>query len=296
VNNIESEPHELEPETASNLASNPTCAEVAVPLHVFQTFTYRLAPALSADAEVGARITVPLGRKLVTGYIVALHNTLPDNLAEFDIKDARDLVDTEPVCSPEILDLARWVADYYACPIGEVIKAALPPGMSPSSKRGPSFIKPKLRRFVRLKETSEEQKLTETQQRVIATLDQNSPMALQSLLATAGVGASTVSSLEKKGRVEIYDAAVRRDPLAHASHLQAEEYTLTPAQHSVLEDIEQHRLALFDKLGGFAEKFGRPRRRHVRHAVRARPASRRSNERRMTSRRRRMPHGHGRRS
>lgn len=234
MKNIQGEPHDAE--TASNL----TYAEVAVPLHVFQAFTYALAPELRAHAAVGARITVPLGRKLVTGYIVALHDALPEDLGELDIREAHDLIDVEPVCSPEILELARWVADYYACPLGEVIKAALPPGMTPSSKQGPSFVKPKLRRFVRLKQPQEEQKLTETQRRVITTLEQTGPLALQSLLSAAAAGASTVSSLEKKGRVEIYDEAVRRDPLAHASHLQAEQYTLTPAQHSVLEKIEQH--------------------------------------------------------
>ena len=99
-------------------------AEVAVPLHVFQTFTYRLTPEQSDQAEVGARLVVPLGRSLVTAYIVSLLDELPSNLAEVDLKDAHDLVDLEPVCSAEILQLARWVADYYGCPFGEVIKAA----------------------------------------------------------------------------------------------------------------------------------------------------------------------------
>ena len=126
-------------------------AEVAVPLHVFQTFTYRLTPEQTDHAEVGARLVVPLGRNLVTSYIVTLLDELPPNLADLELKDAHSLVDLEPVCSPEILQLARWVADYYACPIGEVIKAALPPGMSPKSRGASSFIKPKLRSFVRLR-------------------------------------------------------------------------------------------------------------------------------------------------
>src|SRR5687768_7828241 len=149
-----------------------------MPLHVFQTFTYRLNPALSAQAHVGARIVVPLGRKLVTGYIVGLLDELSPNLAEIDIKEAQSLVDLEPVCSPEILQLARWVADYYASPLGEVIRAALPPGMTPSQKR--PFAKPKLRRFVRLLGAAE-QKLTEAQARVVTMLDQSGPMSLQSL-------------------------------------------------------------------------------------------------------------------
>jgi primosomal protein N' (replication factor Y) (superfamily II helicase) len=216
-------------------------AEVAVPLHVFQTFTYRLTPEQSDQAEVGARLVVPLGRSLVTAYILALHDELPSELVDVDLRDAQDLVDLEPVCSPEILQLARWVADYYACPVGEVIKAALPPGMSPKTRGASKFIKPKLRLFVRRVERpeSDEQKLTETQQRVLSTLESNGPMPLQSLLKTANVSASTVSSLAKKARVEIYDEAVRRDPLAEGFGITGAEHVLTNAQSSVLAQIEQ---------------------------------------------------------
>ena len=213
-------------------------AEVAVPLHVFQTFTYRLTPEQSAQAEVGSRAVVPLGRNLVTAYIVGLLAEPPENLTETEIKDAHTLVDVAPVCSPEILELARWVADYYGCPIGEVIKAALPPGMTPKGRTA-SFVKPKVRRFVRLLD-SDGLKLTDAQQRVVSTLQTaNGPMLLQSLLQTAAVSASTVSSLEKKGHVEIYLDAIRRDPLSQLSDLSTNAtHTLTAAQTSVLEQIE----------------------------------------------------------
>jgi primosomal protein N' (replication factor Y) len=219
--------------------------EVAVPLHVAQTFTYRLTPEQSSDAKLGARIKVPFGRKIITAYIVALHDALPTNtdLAEADIKDAANLVDLEPVSTAEILQLARWVADYYASPLGEVIKATLPPGINPPPQG--SFVKAKLRRFVRLRATdSKPEKITDKQQRVLDLLadvdsSQQGSMALQSLLKEAAVGAATVSSLEKKGLVEIFDEAVRRDPLAHASSLPVEDYTLTSAQAAVLERIKQ---------------------------------------------------------
>lgn len=214
-------------------------AEVAVPLHVFQTFTYRLSPEQSVQAEVGARLVVPLGRNLVTGYVVSLHDELPAELGEIDVKDAHTLVDIEPVCNREILQLARWVADYYACPLGEVIKAALPPGMTPKSRSGSKFVKPKLRRFVRLLPNSTEPKLTDTQRRVLATLESNGPMSLQSLLNTAETSASTITSLEKKALVEIYDDAIRRDPLAETLGVTDAEHRLTAAQSSVLTQIEQ---------------------------------------------------------
>ena len=171
-------------------------AEVAVPLHVFQTFTYRLTPEQTGHAEVGARLVVPLGRSVVTGYIVGLQDEPTADLVETDIKDAKELLDETPVCGPEILQLARWVADYYACPIGEVIKAALPPGMSPK-KKSAAVVQPKLRRFVRLLHPSDSEKLTDAQRRVLDTLTTRGPMMLQSLLKDANVSAWTVSSLEK---------------------------------------------------------------------------------------------------
>ena len=209
-------------------------AEVAVPLHVFQTFTYRLTAEQSLQAQVGARLLVPLGRSLVTGYIVNLSDQISAELDDVEIRDAQDLVDSAPVCTPEILQLARWVAEYYASPLGEVIRAALPPGVSKAT----STVKPKVRRFVRLL-NSDEQKLTDAQRRVISTLENNGPMLLQSLLQTASVSASTISSLEKKGLVETYAEAIRRDPLSEDLGLSSEVHTLTAAQTSVLEQIEQ---------------------------------------------------------
>jgi primosomal protein N' (replication factor Y) len=109
-------------------------AEVAVPIHVSSTFIYRLPDSLRRVAQTGSRIVVPLGRKFVTGYIVALLENLRagTSLQESDIKDAKEVLDIIPLVTPELLQLTRWVAEYYLAPWGEVIKAALPPGISPT--------------------------------------------------------------------------------------------------------------------------------------------------------------------
>ena len=53
-------------------------AEVAIPLYVHQTFTYRLPESFAATASAGCRVLVPFGRQLLTGYIVDLHETLAE--------------------------------------------------------------------------------------------------------------------------------------------------------------------------------------------------------------------------
>ncbi|HEY0003319.1 MAG TPA: primosomal protein N' [Pyrinomonadaceae bacterium] len=116
----------------SESVSEHRYAEVSVPLRVMQTFTYRLPIALRADARVGSRLLVPFGRKRITGYIVALHAELDPaaDLKEEEIKDAEELLDAEPLLTPEVLEITRWVAEYYAAPWGEVLKAALPAGLN----------------------------------------------------------------------------------------------------------------------------------------------------------------------
>jgi primosomal protein N' (replication factor Y) len=115
-------------------AARPEYVEVAVPVHVSSTFIYRLPVSLRHLAQAGSRIVVPFGRKFVTGYIVAALEKLREgtSLQESDVKEAREILDVVPLVTPELLQLTRWVAEYYLAPWGEVLKAALPPGISPA--------------------------------------------------------------------------------------------------------------------------------------------------------------------
>lgn len=83
-------------------------------------------------AQVGARVIVPVGRKLTTGYIVALkhHSDECSALNNAELKDVCELVDIVPVVTPDVLQITQWVSEYYASPWGEILKGALPPGLS----------------------------------------------------------------------------------------------------------------------------------------------------------------------
>ena len=43
-------------------------------------------------------------------------------------EDVEELLDESPVITPEIMELTRWVSDYYFAPRGECLRAALPAG------------------------------------------------------------------------------------------------------------------------------------------------------------------------
>lgn len=109
---------------------SPKYAQIALPIPVDQTFTYRVPDEICEDLNIGVRVLVPFGPRRLTGYIISLSNTT--NIP--NIKPVLDVLDTEPIISNELLRLARWISEYYICPLGEAIRAMLPAGSNLESK------------------------------------------------------------------------------------------------------------------------------------------------------------------
>ncbi len=112
-------------------------AEISLPIAIDKSFTYTVPEALDAATVVGVRATVPFGRKYLTGLVVGR----PAVTQLTSLKQISDILDGEPVVSGELLRLCEWIAEYYVAPLGEVLKAALPHGLSSSSKR---LVRPRL--------------------------------------------------------------------------------------------------------------------------------------------------------
>ncbi len=107
-------------------------ADVVLPLPLDQAYTYRV-PAEQADAlQVGARVLVPFRNRRLTGVVVG--EGPPPEALDFQVKPVHDVLDDVPVCTPGLLDLTKWIADYYVCGWGEALKAVLPAGTTVESE------------------------------------------------------------------------------------------------------------------------------------------------------------------
>src|SRR5262249_15572915 len=51
------------------------------------------------------------------------------------VRDIEEVLDDEPIIGPVILELTRWMSDYYYAPWGECLRAALPAGATTISER-----------------------------------------------------------------------------------------------------------------------------------------------------------------
>ena len=112
----------------------PHYADIVLPLAVPGAYTYRVPPTLGDSLVVGSRVVVPLGKsKRYTGIVIRLHDG--NNTVEAEkIKDIEELVDEQPLLLPQQIALWRWMAQYYLCCPGEVMKAALPAGLKLESE------------------------------------------------------------------------------------------------------------------------------------------------------------------
>jgi primosomal protein N' (replication factor Y) len=101
--------------------------DVAVPMPVYQTYTYRVPPQFKGIVKVGMRVLVPFNRRQVTAYVLGAGEPLPETTP---IKSIKDVLDAAPLFPGTMVAFLRWAADYYLHPIGEVIQTALPGGLT----------------------------------------------------------------------------------------------------------------------------------------------------------------------
>ncbi len=94
--------------------------EVAVPTPLAQTFTY----TFDSDIAPGTRVLVPFGPRKVVG--VSLGATANPGTSTYSLKQVHSIIDSAPVYSPVLLEIARWISSYYMHPIGEVLRTMLP--------------------------------------------------------------------------------------------------------------------------------------------------------------------------
>ena len=107
-------------------------ADITLPIP-FDSFTYLVPPDLEARVMRGCRVVVPLGKnKIYTGVVLSTHNNAPQGV---EIKAIMEVLDERPVVNEQQFMFWQWIANYYLCPLGDVMKAGLPGAMKPTDER-----------------------------------------------------------------------------------------------------------------------------------------------------------------
>lgn len=216
-------------------------AEVIVDVaakRVDRIFHYRIPDHCQALLAKGSRVVVPFGPRTIEGYVVGLSDRADVEL----VKDIIRVVDPEPMFPPDLLELARWMADTYICPMVDALQAIMPAGVKLSAARK---VRPKTVRTVRPAVTPEEWAQTKAklarrapkQVLAVETAMARPGLTVAALAETAGIDAGVVRSAILKGLLVAGEEETARDPWQNREFTPDRPLAPTPDQERVLTAI-----------------------------------------------------------
>ena len=218
-------------------------AQVALNLPVGDAYDYAVPQALQGRLTVGVRVRVPFGRRELTGYCVRLIDQPTIDPAK--VKPIREIVDDEPLVDPKMLELARWVADYYACSWGEVLEAALPAGVRHAvTSKTIQIVEPALHGAelqARIAQMPERQRKRKAVLETLAFVDRAEELTPHQVAEMAGCSVSTVKACRDAGLIHYRSKVVTEHPVDDVEPETGPEVRLTPEQERALEAIATQR-------------------------------------------------------
>src|SRR5579872_2111886 len=98
----------------------PAFCDIALPVPLDTAFSYSIPEGLHPVA--GGRVLVPFRQQRMSGVVTALHDRAP----KVQAKNIFSVLDAHAVLDEQLLQLGKWIADYYLAPLGEVFRTMLP--------------------------------------------------------------------------------------------------------------------------------------------------------------------------
>ncbi len=181
---------------------------------------------------------MPFGARVVRGIVV--------NLSDFstvqDTRDVIELISPNIIITPERIDLALWIGDYYLSPIFDAIALMLPPGFGNKKP-----VKAKYVRYVVLSIGASQVDyqgkagiVTGVKQTEVLKLleDTGGRLPVNQVLSRVKCGSSVIKTLLLKKRIILEDEEVFRDPMARKDFALEFPLQFTQEQKQAWQPIE----------------------------------------------------------
>ena len=212
--------------------------EVALPLPLFQTFTYALPDTNLEVPSPGSRVVVPVRGSRAVGICLGPS----DGAGVASPREVLDVPDVEPALSPSMIALCRWIADYYVVPLGVVVRAALPALLTGASAPRPAQRTERIlvlrRDLPTLQERQKAFARAKRQRELFEVLEGMGGHAeVAHLTGQLGFSPAVVKALVERELATIESTVVARDPFAARPALAPARHTPTDAQRAAIDAI-----------------------------------------------------------
>lgn len=189
---------------------------------------YKVPPHLAATVTVGSLVRVPIVNAFKLGIVGEIG--APVDFPVERLKSVAQVVYPFPALSPDLLELARWMARYYACGLDSIIETMIPAAV----RRGAALKQEKLLAIVQKlspEELAALEKRAPAQAKLYRFLEQQfRPQAKSLVLDRLGVTAAVAAGLVKRGTIREETRRIER--VAYADDHESGE--LVAAQPHVL--------------------------------------------------------------
>ena len=208
-------------------------ADVIVPLPLQDSYTYSIPSELESSLKRGCRVLVPFGRsKSYVGIVRAIHTKVPQG---YEVKPIKECLDTQPIVTETQFRFWEWIAQYYVCPLGDVMNAALPARLKEETIR-------------RTRAANHSSLRMDRDEALLSTPQQQAYDAICQSFLTKEV--TLLHGVTSSGKTEIYIHLIRR---AFAEGKQV--LYLLPEIALTTQITERLRSVFGDEMGVFHSKF-----------------------------------------
>lgn len=221
----------------------PKYASVVLDTGISKTLDYGVPQELLSVTMPGARVEVPLRGRKEKGTIFELK----ERPAFHPVRGIYGVVSDGDVVTPDLFELAQWMAKYYCCSLQKVLKVMLPASVrrETKAKEQKYVMRGKTREQLRELVIEIREKYPAQAEVLEVMLQVHKGILLTELLEETGGSRSPVTSLEKKGALKVDVVRIDRSPLTNAEYFKTTPKKLMHEQQvaydAISDSMDEHR-------------------------------------------------------
>lgn len=96
-------------------------------------FDYEVPAAMEEWIEVGSRVGVPFGGRVLQGFVIELAKE--SAVESIRLKPLSELLDPVPPLLPDMIELSKWMSDKYCCSWTQALQAMIPAALKGKEER-----------------------------------------------------------------------------------------------------------------------------------------------------------------
>ena len=196
-----------------------------------QNFTY-LVPERLKFLTAGWRVAIPFGTRNIDGFVMDVREVDDATTFDFELKEIFDAIDDEAWFTPEMMNAARWLSEFYLCPLSQTMGLFMP------GRRGKK-ISARFEKVYRLARDFDEENFSNkpARLRILKLLKERGEVRTFELTEQK-ISSATLKTLIAAGLIAVEERRILRDSYSKIKSV-PKKFELMEEQKAAIEAVEK---------------------------------------------------------